>query len=62
MIIVGAAGSPVKHGTFGSGSLQTDEGKWRFASEDALAVQGSVLLGKRVAEVVRLIKSAEGRR
>lgn len=61
MIVVGAVGSPVKHGTFGSGSLQTDEGKWRFASEDVLAVEGSILLGKRVANVARLIKSAEGR-
>jgi len=62
MIVVGAVGNPVKHGTFGSGSLQTDEGKWRVASEDALAVEGSVLLGKRVADVVRLIKSAGGRK
>jgi multimeric flavodoxin WrbA len=60
MIVVGAVGSPVKHGTFGSGSLQTDEGKWRSATEDALAVQGSVLIGKRVASMVRLIKSAGG--
>ncbi len=62
MIVVGAIGSPVKHGTFGSGSLQTDEGKWRSASEDELAIQGSVLLGKRVADVARLIKSAGGRK
>jgi multimeric flavodoxin WrbA len=60
MIVVGAVGSPVKNGTFGSGSLQTDEGKWRFAAEDLLAVQGSMLLGKRVAEIVRIIKSAGG--
>ena len=26
MIVVGSVGSPVKHGNFGSGSLQTDEG------------------------------------
>lgn len=62
MIVVGAVGSPVKHGTFGSGSLQTDEGKWRFASEDVLAVEGSILLGKRVADVVRLINSAGGKK
>jgi len=62
MIVVGAVGSPVKHGTFGSGSLQTDEGKWRSATEDALAVQGSVLIGKRVANVARLIKSGRGNR
>ncbi|MFW9958530.1 MAG: flavodoxin family protein [Candidatus Odinarchaeota archaeon] len=62
MIVVGAVGSPVKHGTFGSGSLQTDEGKWRSASEDILAVQGSVLLGKRVANVALLIKSSGGRK
>jgi len=62
MIVVGAVGSPVKHGTFGSGSLQTDEGKWRSATEDALAVQGSVLIGKRVANVAQLIKSGRGNR
>jgi multimeric flavodoxin WrbA len=60
MIVVGAVGSPVKHGTFGSGSLQTDEGGWRSATDDELAVQGSVLLGKRVAQVARRIKSVEG--
>lgn len=60
MIVVGAVGSPVKHGTFGSGSLQTDEGGWRSASDDALAVQGSILLGKRVAEVAKRMKSVEG--
>jgi multimeric flavodoxin WrbA len=62
MIVVGAVGSPVKHGTFGSGSLQTDEGNWRSASEDALAVQGSALLGKRVANVAQLIKSSRENR
>lgn len=51
MIVVGSVGSPVKHGTFGSGSLQTDEGSWRLAKDDELAVKGSVLLGKRVAEI-----------
>jgi multimeric flavodoxin WrbA len=60
MIVVGAIGSPVKNGTFGSGSLQTDEGKWRFSSEESLAVQGSILVGKRVAEVARLIRTAGG--
>jgi len=51
MIVVGSVGSPVKHGTFGSGSLQTDEGSWRTAKDDELAVKGSALLGKRVAEI-----------
>lgn len=60
MIVVGAIGSPVKHGTFGSGSLQTDEGGWRSANDDSLALQGSALLGKRVAEVVRRINTFEG--
>jgi multimeric flavodoxin WrbA len=60
MIVVGAVGSPVRHGTFGSGSLQTDEGSWRLATDDSLAVQGSILLGKRVAEVALRIKSFEG--
>jgi multimeric flavodoxin WrbA len=56
MIVVGASGSPVKHGTFGSGSLQTDDGSWRSAPKDELAIEGSTLLGKRVAEVASRIK------
>jgi multimeric flavodoxin WrbA len=60
MIVVGSVGSPVTHGTFGSGSLQTDEGSWRSAKDDELAVKGSALLGKRVAEIVmRLQDSGE---
>ena len=57
MIIVGSAGSPVKHGTFGSGSLQTDDGSWRSAKDDELAIKGSVLLGQRVVEVTRRLQS-----
>lgn len=57
MIIVGGVGSPVKHGTFGSGSLQTDEGSWRSARDDELAIKGSVLLGQRVVEVTRRLQS-----
>jgi len=53
MIVVGGVGSPVKHGTFGSGSLQTDEGSWRSAKDDDLAVKGSVLIGTRVAEITK---------
>ena len=53
MIVVGSVGSPVKHGTFGSGSLQTDEGSWRSAKDDDLAVKGSALLGTRVAETTK---------
>ncbi|NHI89227.1 MAG: flavodoxin family protein [Candidatus Thorarchaeota archaeon] len=56
MIIVGSVGSPVKHGTFGSGSLQTDEGSWRSAKDDELATKGSVLLGQRVVEVTRRLQ------
>jgi multimeric flavodoxin WrbA len=60
MIVVGSVGSPVKHGTFGSGSLQTDEGSWRSVEDDELAVKGSALLGKRVAEIaLRLRDSGE---
>jgi multimeric flavodoxin WrbA len=60
MIVVGSVGSPVKHGTFGSGSLQTDEGSWRSAKDDDLAVKGSTLLGQRVEEVTkRLVGSGE---
>ena len=57
MIIVGSVGSPVKHGTFGSGSLQTDDGSWRSAEADELAIKGSVLLGQRVVEVARRLRS-----
>ncbi len=56
MIVVGSVGSPVKHGTFGSGSLQTDEGLWRSAQDDDLAVKGSALLGMRVAEVAKRLQ------
>ena len=58
MIVVGSVGSPVRDGTFGSGSLQTDEGSWRSALHDELAVQGSALVGRRVAEVVRMTKTS----
>ncbi|MFW9793486.1 MAG: flavodoxin family protein [Candidatus Thorarchaeota archaeon] len=59
MIVVGGVGSPVKDGTFGSGSLQTDEGTWRSAKDDSLAMRGSRLLGKRVAEIAIRINSGE---
>ncbi len=52
MIVVGVVGSPVKHGTFGSGSMQTDEGEWRSAKADPLAIDASEQLGRRVAELV----------
>ena len=61
MIVVGALGSPVKHGTFGSGSLQTDEGSWRSALKDELAIKGSILLGERVAYVTSRMKDSEVR-
>ncbi|MDF1539961.1 MAG: flavodoxin family protein [Candidatus Thorarchaeota archaeon] len=53
MIVVGSLGSPVKDGTFGSGSLQTDEAGWRSAKDDSLAIRGSQKLGLRVAEIVK---------
>jgi len=53
MIVVGALGSPVKDGTFGSGSLQTDEAGWRLAKDDSLAIRGSQKVGLRIAEVVK---------
>ena len=62
MIVVGALGSPVKHGTFGSGSLQTDEGSWRSATNDELAIKGSILLGERVAYLASRIKDYEVRK
>jgi multimeric flavodoxin WrbA len=58
MIVVGSLGSPVKHGTFGSGSLQTDEGSWRTAKEDELAVKGSELLGIRVEKIVKRLQNS----
>ncbi len=57
MIVVGSVGSPVKHGTFGSGSLQTDTGSWRSSEEDELAVKGCELLGQRVADVAFRLRS-----
>ncbi|UCH04698.1 MAG: flavodoxin family protein [Candidatus Thorarchaeota archaeon] len=60
MIVVGAVGSPVKHGTFGSGSMQTDEGKWRSSEADALAIDASEELGRRVAQLVMQTNGSEG--
>jgi multimeric flavodoxin WrbA len=57
MIVVGALGSPVKDGTFGSGSLQTDEGGWRSPKKDELAIKSSQKLGRRVAEIVKRVYS-----
>jgi multimeric flavodoxin WrbA len=59
MIVVGSAGSPVKDGTFGSGSLQTDDGSWRTVTDDELAIRGSRLIGKRVAEVASRIRPGD---
>jgi multimeric flavodoxin WrbA len=56
MIVIGAVGSPVRDGTFGSGSMQTDEGEWRSAKKDQLAVEGSQQLGRRMAELVKKMK------
>jgi multimeric flavodoxin WrbA len=53
MIVIGSLGSPVKDGTFGSGSLQTDEGSWRSAKDDTLAIRGSQKLGQRMAELIK---------
>ncbi|MHA2161906.1 MAG: flavodoxin family protein [Candidatus Thorarchaeota archaeon] len=59
MIVIGALGSPVNHGTFGSGSMQNDEGGWRSAKNDSLAIEGSQILGKRIAELVKQMKTKE---
>jgi len=56
MIVIGAVGSPVRDGTFGSGSMQTDMGEWRSAKKDQLAVEGSQQLGRRMAELVKKLK------
>lgn len=53
MIVVGSIGNPVKDGTFGSGSLQTDEGRWRLAKGDPLAIESCQLLGKRIAVLAK---------
>ncbi len=53
MIVIGSLGSPVKDGTFGSGALQTDEGSWRSATDDELAIRGSQKLGQRMAELIK---------
>lgn len=55
MIVIGALGNPVKDGTFGSGSLQTDDGSWRSAKKDELAIRGSRKLGERIARILTLI-------
>jgi multimeric flavodoxin WrbA len=59
MIVVGAVGSPIKDGNFGAGSLQTDEGDWRSSAKDQLAIDGSMQLGRRVAEIAKLLKNTE---
>jgi multimeric flavodoxin WrbA len=56
MIVIGAVGNPVRDGTFGSGSMQTDEGEWRSAKKDQLAIEGSQQLGRRLAELVKKLK------
>lgn len=56
MIVVGSVGSPVKHGTFGSGSMQTDEGKWRTSESDLLAIDASEELGRRIADLVERVE------
>jgi multimeric flavodoxin WrbA len=56
MIVVGAVGVPTKDGTFGSGSMQTDDGRWRVSKDDQLAIANSVLVGQRVAQVVKQLE------
>jgi multimeric flavodoxin WrbA len=62
MIVVGAIGNPAKDGTFGSGCMQTDDGKWRSSKEDQMAIDSSALVGLRVARVVKLLKGTAGQR
>ena len=59
MIVVGSVGSPITDGNFGAGSLQTDEAGWRFSAKDQLAIDGSMQIGRRVAEVVKQLKRTE---
>ncbi|MHA1652601.1 MAG: flavodoxin family protein [Candidatus Thorarchaeota archaeon] len=58
MILVGSLGSPIHDGIAGIGSMQTDEGKWRSAKDDQLAIKSGRLLGKRVAEVALKLRGA----
>ncbi len=60
MIVVGAVGNPVRDGTFGSGSMQCDDGKWRTSKEDQLAIEGSTQVGLRVAKLVKQLKGTAG--
>jgi multimeric flavodoxin WrbA len=59
MIVIGGLGSPVKHGTFGSGSMQKDDGGWRSAREDELAISNSEAIGKRMAVLIKSIKRSK---
>ncbi|RDE11893.1 MAG: hypothetical protein C4K47_09330 [Candidatus Thorarchaeota archaeon] len=61
MIVVGSIGVPTKDGTFGSGAMQTDDGKWRVSKEDQLAIAGSALVGQRVVQVVKQLKGPASR-
>ena len=58
MIVVGSLGSPIHDGVAGIGSIQTDDGKWRSAKDDQLAIKSGRLLGKRVAEVALKLRGA----
>jgi len=58
MIVVGSLGSPIHDGVAGIGSMQTDDGKWRSAKDDQLAIKSGRLLGKRVAEVALKLRGA----
>ncbi len=52
MIVVGGLGSPIRDGIAGMGSMQTDEGKWRTAKSDELAIQSAKILGRRMGELL----------
>jgi multimeric flavodoxin WrbA len=58
MIVIGSLGSPVKHGTFGSGSMQKDDGGWRNAMSDELAIENSENLGRRMAQLLKTMKGS----
>ncbi|MHA1248176.1 MAG: flavodoxin family protein [Candidatus Thorarchaeota archaeon] len=58
MIVVGSLGSPIHDGIAGIGSMQTDEGRWRGAKDDKLAIKSGRLLGRRVAEVALRLRGA----
>lgn len=56
MLVVGDCSDPVGVAPFAHGALQTDTG-WRFVKNDSVAIKGAQALGKRVVDVMELLKT-----